>query len=82
MILDGGCGRRSEFRFKFIMFHVLLKREKELSLNVIQNAFKPTLKISMVSNIGVATESPRDRILNRRNIGSHIIQENLSRNLQ
>jgi hypothetical protein len=37
-----------------------LKRERELSKNVIQNASKPTLKISTVSNIRVAaTEDPK-----------------------
>jgi hypothetical protein len=59
--------------FTSISFHVLLKRERELSRNVIQNASKPTLKVSTVSNIRVAaTEGPRDRILNRRNIGATI----------
>jgi hypothetical protein len=57
------------------MFDVLLKRERELLRNVIQNASKPTLKVSMVSNIRVATTGgQRDRILNRRNIGAMILQ--------
>jgi hypothetical protein len=62
------------YNFTSIRFHVLLKRERDLSLNVIQNASKPTLKVSSVSIIRVATtEGPRDHILNRRNIGATII---------
>jgi hypothetical protein len=39
-----------------------------------QNASKPTLKRSTVSNIRIAvTEGPRDRIWNRRNIRATII---------
>jgi hypothetical protein len=84
---EGGCGRRREYSFKFTnilekdgvnsftsRIHVSLNRERELSRNVIQNASKPTLKVSMVSNIRAATtEGPRDRIFNRRNIGATII---------
>jgi hypothetical protein len=58
------------YNFTSIRFHILLQREKELSLNFIQNASKLTLKLSMVSNIRVVTsEGPRDRILVPRNIG-------------